>query len=39
MVEEGIRSGTCHSIHRHARANNKHMKIMMKINNLHTFNI
>ena len=26
MVEEGIRSGICHSIHRHARANNKYMK-------------
>ena len=26
MVEEGIRGGTCHSIHRHARANNKYMK-------------
>ena len=26
MVEEGIRSGICHSIHRYARANNKYMK-------------
>ena len=26
MVEEGIRGGICHSIHRHAKANNKHMK-------------
>ena len=26
MVEEGIRGGICHSIHRHARANNKYMK-------------
>ena len=26
MVEEGIRRGICHSIHRHARANNKYMK-------------
>ena len=26
MVEEGIRSGICHSIHRHAKANNKYMK-------------
>ena len=26
MEEEGIRGGICHSIHRHARANNKYMK-------------
>ena len=26
MVEEGIRGGICHSIQRHARANNKYMK-------------
>ena len=26
MVEEGIRGGICHSIHRHARANNKYIK-------------
>ena len=26
MVEEGIRSGICHSIHRYAIANNKYMK-------------
>ena len=26
MVEEGIRGGICHSIHRHAKANNKNMK-------------
>ena len=24
MVEEGIRGGICHSIHRHAKANNKY---------------
>ena len=26
MVEEGIRGGICHSIHRHAKANNKYIK-------------
>ena len=26
MVEEGIRGGICHSVHRYARANNKYMK-------------
>ena len=26
MVEEGIRGGICHSIHRHVRSNNKYMK-------------
>ena len=26
MVEEGIRGGICHAIHKHAKANNKYMK-------------
>ena len=26
MVEEGIRGGICHAIHRHAKANNEYMK-------------
>ena len=26
MVEEGIKGGICHSIHRYAKANNKYMK-------------
>ena len=26
MIEKGIRGGICHSIHRHAKTNNKYMK-------------
>ena len=26
MVEEGVRGGICHSIHRHAKTNNKYME-------------
>ena len=26
MIEKGIRSGTCHAIHRYVEANNKYMK-------------
>ena len=26
MVEEGIRGGICHAIHRHAKENNKYVK-------------
>ena len=26
MVEEGVRGGICHAIHRHAKANNKYIK-------------
>ena len=39
MVEEGIRGRICHSIHRHAKVNNKYIKIMMTMKNLCIFNI
>ena len=32
MIEKGIRGGICHSVYKHARANNKYMKIYDKNN-------
>ena len=39
MVEEGIRGGICHSIHRYAKANNKYMKSLIIMKSHHIFNI
>ena len=35
MIEKGIRGGVCHSIYRHAKANNK-KKFMIRIMHHHT---
>ena len=31
MVEKGIKGGICHCVHWYAQANNKCMKVMIKI--------
>ena len=33
MVKKGIRGGICLSIHRYGKANNKYIKIVIKIKN------
>ena len=38
MVEKGIRGEICHVIHRYAKTNNKHIKIIIKTKNLYIFN-
>ena len=39
MVEKGIRGGIYHALHRYAEPNNKYVKIMIKMKNLHSLNI
>ena len=39
IIEKGIRRGVCHSIYQHAKANEKTLKIMIKIKICHIFNI
>ena len=39
MVQKGIRGGICHSIYQLAKANNKYIKIRIKIKDCHIFNI
>ena len=39
MVEKGIRGGICHTTHSYAKANNKYMKIIMKMSYHHASSI
>ena len=38
IVEKGIRVEICHSIYKHAKANNKYMKNNFNIKHCHIFN-
>ena len=39
MIEEGIRGGICHAVHRYAKTNNRYMKNYDKVKSLHTSSI
>ena len=39
MIEEGIRGGICHAVHRYAKANNEYMKDYDEVKNFHTSSI
>ena len=39
IVEKGLKGGICHCFYRYAKANNKYIKYLIKIENRHIFNI